>query len=63
MILTSAHASNPTRLWMEYVSEWYLIYKTREEMSRTIDGLENLESAEYLMDELTVYQYLILTKK
>ena len=27
LLLTNAHPSNPTRLLMEYVSEWYLSYK------------------------------------
>ena len=63
MILTNAHASNSTRLWMEYVSEWYLIYKTKDEMFQIIDGLENLERTEYLMDEFLVYQYLIIEKQ
>jgi hypothetical protein len=32
-------------------------------MFQIIDGLENLESTEYLMDEFTVYQYLIIEKQ
>lgn len=62
MILTNAHPSNPTRLWMEYVSEWYLIYKTREEMLQMIADLKDIHQSEYFLDEFSVYQYLILTK-
>jgi extracellular factor (EF) 3-hydroxypalmitic acid methyl ester biosynthesis protein len=62
LILTNAHASNPTRLWMEYVSEWYLLYKTKDEMYQIIDGLQSLDNVEYIMDEFSVYQYMILTK-
>jgi extracellular factor (EF) 3-hydroxypalmitic acid methyl ester biosynthesis protein len=62
MILTNAHPSNPTRLWMEYVSEWYLIYKTREEMMLIVENLKDVLKMEYLLDKFSVYQYIIVTK-
>jgi len=31
IFLTNAHPGNPTKLWMEYVGDWYLVYKTKEE--------------------------------
>ncbi len=29
LLITNAHPGNPTRMWMEYVGNWYLVYKTR----------------------------------
>lgn len=61
-ILTNAHETNPTRLWMEYVSEWYLNYKTKDEMFQIIEELEHVKNIEYQIDEFLVYQYIIITK-
>lgn len=62
LIITNAHPDNPTRFWMEYVSEWYLEYKTDQEMMLIAKDLNNVDRISLEIDPYNVYQYLIITK-
>jgi len=62
MLLTNAHPNNPTKLWMEYVSEWYLDYKTEGEMMQIVDGLNDVFDIKYEIDKYNVYQYITIIK-
>ena len=63
LLITNAHPENPTRLWMEYVSEWYLEYKGSEEMKSMSEDLNDLKNADMDVDPYGVYQYLSLYKR
>lgn len=58
LVLTNAHPANPTRMWMEYVGDWFLDYKTEEMMVSLADGLPNAASVDLVKDSEGVYQYL-----
>ncbi len=62
LLLTNAHLDNPTRVWMEWVSEWYLDYKTQGEFRELADELDQVAQVDYEIDTCGVYQYLSLTK-
>jgi hypothetical protein len=62
LLLTNAHPSNPTRLWMEYVSEWYLDYKSKDEVYQIVENLNDINKIDYEIDEFGVYQYLTIYK-
>jgi ubiquinone/menaquinone biosynthesis C-methylase UbiE len=62
LLLTNAHPSNPTRLWMEYVSEWYLDYKSKDEIFQIVENLIDVNRIDYAIDEFGVYQYLTVYK-
>lgn len=63
LLLTNAHPKNPTKLWMEYVSDWYLNYKTREEMFQIIENLPDIGDSHYEIDIYNVYQYITISKE
>ena len=63
IMFTNAHPLNPTKLWMEYVVQWVLNYKTKEELLEVTIDLDNVKSIEYSIDDLNVYQYLRIRKK
>ena len=63
LLITNAHPENPTRLWMEYVGEWYLQYKDSDEMKSMSKDLTDLKNTEIDMDPYGVYQYLSLYKR
>jgi extracellular factor (EF) 3-hydroxypalmitic acid methyl ester biosynthesis protein len=58
LIVTNAHPDNPTKFWMEYVSDWFLEYKTKEEMLSLVEEIGNVEKVEVEIDPFGVYQYL-----
>jgi len=62
LLLTNAHPSNPTRFLMEYVSEWYLNYKTKDEIYQIVDNLDGVNKIDYTIDAYGVYQYLTVVK-
>jgi extracellular factor (EF) 3-hydroxypalmitic acid methyl ester biosynthesis protein len=62
LVISNAHPGNPTRLWMEYGGDWFLSYKTSEEMLAMVDGLPELHSVDLELDEFGVYQYLDIRK-
>ncbi len=63
LFFTNAHIDNPTKLWMEYVGEWYLNYKDEQDMYTIIDGLDSVEKVYLNKDHHNVYQYLEIIKK
>lgn len=63
MVITNAHPDNSTRMWMEYVGDWFLDYKTEEMMYDLADGLTGVASTKLLKDEQGVYQYLNIRKE
>lgn len=62
LLLTNAHPSNPTRLWMEWVSEWKLDYKTEDQFKSLVAGLGGVAHVDYDIDDFGVYQYLTVHK-
>ncbi|HSI63236.1 MAG TPA: class I SAM-dependent methyltransferase [Candidatus Saccharimonadia bacterium] len=34
LVATNVDSSNPSRLWMEYVVEWHLVYRTKQQFQR-----------------------------
>ena len=62
LLVTNAHPQNPTRLWMEWGGEWYLDYKTEDQMHAIVDGLDGVVDVSYDIDEFGVYQYLTIQK-
>ncbi|HDH04263.1 MAG TPA: class I SAM-dependent methyltransferase [Nitrospirae bacterium] len=63
LLITNAHPENPTRLWVEYVTEWDLEYKDSDEMKSMSEDLNDLKNADIDMDPYGVYQYLSLYKR
>ena len=63
MLVTNAHPDTSTRLWMEWGGEWYLQYKTEEEMRSLATGLEGVAEVTYDMDSQGVYQYLTIERE
>lgn len=57
LVVTNAHPANPSRLWMEYAIDWFLDYKTPEELLSLASQLSNCES-KVTSDSVGVYQYL-----
>jgi extracellular factor (EF) 3-hydroxypalmitic acid methyl ester biosynthesis protein len=58
LLIINADPRNPTRLWMEYVAEWYMEYKTSEQMLSLAEGLEDVKSVTVKQDPFSVYHYL-----
>ena len=58
LLFVNAHPSNSTRLWMEFGGDWYLNYKTKEEMYSIVENLNNLKEVKYHFDDFGVYQYI-----
>jgi SAM-dependent methyltransferase len=61
LVVTNAHPSNPSRLWMEYGADWFLEYKTGPTLLGLVDALPDCQ-AEVICDRLGVYQYLRLRR-
>jgi hypothetical protein len=62
LVITNAEIGNPTRLWMEYGGDWFLQYKTQEQMAEIAEGLADVKNFEVMIDEFGVYQYLHIKK-
>ncbi|MFC1770366.1 methyltransferase domain-containing protein [Candidatus Margulisiibacteriota bacterium] len=62
IMISNVHAENPSRFWMEYVGDWYLINKTKNDMLNMTKGLENIKMGHYDIDGYNCYQYIIFTK-
>ena len=62
LIVTNANGLNPTKFWMEYVTEWYLEYKNTPGMLALAGFSEEIRSIQFEKDPYGVYQYLNLTK-
>ena len=63
LIITNANPSSPSKFWMEYALDWYLIYKTKKDMTEIANSIEDIQSFSLEIDPYAVYQYLTLTKK
>jgi extracellular factor (EF) 3-hydroxypalmitic acid methyl ester biosynthesis protein len=62
-LITNAHPDNPTRLAMEWISDWELVYKTRDEMLSLAEGLPAVAQRELTLDPYGVYQYLAIHRQ
>ena len=62
ILVSNAHPSNPTRFWMEYGGDWFLNYKTEDELKSLADGLPDVESVHLKKDSFCIYQYLRIKK-
>lgn len=62
LLISNAHPDNPTRFWMEYGGDWFLNYKTSDEMRQLITGIEEVKSVNLCTDSYGVYQYLTVEK-
>jgi hypothetical protein len=62
LLFTNGIKTNPTRTWMEYCGDWFLNYKTSEEVYQIIESLPDIKSTHYQIDKVGVYQYLTVIK-
>jgi SAM-dependent methyltransferase len=62
LIVTNAHPGNPTRAWMEWAADWFLVYKDERAMRSLGEGLDGTASVSVQMDPFGVYQDLIVTR-
>ena len=60
--MINADPGNPTRLWMEYVGEWFMEYKTKDELLALTEKLANVAKVNIEQDPFGVYNYLELVK-
>lgn len=60
LIITNADPNNPTRFWMEFVSDWFLVYKSKDQLFQIA---ENVPGNRYTCepDPYGVYHYLTIT--
>ena len=63
ILVTNAHPDNPTRLWMEYFGDWFLQYKTKDDLLCIFKDLPNVDKYNYTIDKFGVYQFLEIFKK
>jgi len=63
LLFTNARPDNPTRLWMEYVGDWFLCYKEESDMRAIVEDLDDVASVGYSRDRFNVYQYLEVKKR
>jgi hypothetical protein len=62
LVITNAIPENRTRFWMEYGGNWFLDYKSENEMYSLVEGLRSVKKAELKIDSYNVYQYLMIKK-
>lgn len=60
ILATNVHPSNPTRHWMEYLLEWYLIYRDEHQMRQVS---ENLGRQEIFVDDTGINVFLKIYKE
>jgi hypothetical protein len=60
LVFTNAHPDNPTRLWMEFIGEWFLEYKDKQMMIKIAQDLDKIKDMDYRIDRYGVYQYLVI---
>ncbi len=61
LVITNAQPKNPTRIWMEYITDWHLIYKDDQDMLNMCKNFTNIKNTKLESDNL-VYNYLIIKK-
>jgi len=62
MVVVNASATNPGKIGMEFAGEWYLNYRTKEDMSELASGIQEYQKREILLDREQVYWFLSLKK-
>ena len=62
LIVGNFDISNPTRFYMEYALDWYLLHRDREEMLRLAEELPFSASSSIITGEEGVQLYLIIEK-
>lgn len=62
LLVTNAKPDNPTKLWMEYGADWYLSYKTTNELKALTDELPEVSQVKIDSDPFNVYQYMLVRK-
>lgn len=63
LCITNAHTANPTKLWMEYATDWYLQDKNTQDMVSLIGKNQNINKIILEKDPFSVYQYLCIYKE
>ena len=63
LLITNAHPANPTRLWMEYVGDWFMKYKDATVMHALADGLQGVAAKNLTIDSQGVYQFLEIRRE
>jgi extracellular factor (EF) 3-hydroxypalmitic acid methyl ester biosynthesis protein len=63
LTVSNVHPNNPTKFWMEYGGNWFLDYKTKEEMIALTTDLPDVSEVKIELDEFQVYQYLTIKRK
>ncbi len=61
VIVTNVSASNPRKAWMEYLMEWNLIYRDREEMEDLVPDGFPIKGVEITEDSTGVNLFLDIT--
>jgi len=61
-ILVNASFSNPYKLGMEFAGEWYLNYRTKEEVLDLVSHVQGYRQKDILLDKEQVYWFLSLKK-
>jgi len=62
LIATNVDSSNPSRLWMEFVVEWHLVYRDKEHFLRLAPDSAPAESCAVSSDETGVNIFLEVRK-
>jgi len=62
LLISNAHPDNPTKLWMEWGGDWFLTYKSKDEMHQLYRDLKDIQSVNLTTDSQGVYQYLEIIK-
>ena len=62
VIVTNVSDKNPCIGWMEYLLEWHLVYRNKEEMMNLIPSTSNPEESRIVADETGVNLFLEIEK-
>lgn len=62
LLVTNVEADNPSRNWMEYVTEWHLVYRNRDELRALTPDEAPPESCTVLAEDLGVNIFLEVRK-
>lgn len=62
LLITNANPNNPSRLWLELVGDWYLSYKSQQEMLSLALALPSIQDVRLETDPFGVYQYISILK-
>ncbi len=62
LLVTNVEADNPSRNWMEYVTEWHLVYRNREELLALAPDAAPRENCAVLAEDVGVNIFLEVRK-